>query len=112
MIAGQKCTLDLTGTLTEEITAGIILISVSFCGKTKGASSCLPLPPLSFDLCSEGACPLKPGPINIDDSFTVPSYAYIGPYTGNFSLSDQNGKTASCIAFNASIANSSSIARH
>jgi cathepsin B len=97
---GQPISISFSGTLSEQLTGGNVVISVTFLGITVFSKT--------YDLCklvSEGgsSCPVAAGPLSISKQETMPSGAPRGTYQGKVVVHDQSGSEVTCIEFGVKI---------
>jgi hypothetical protein len=101
LVAGNPFSVNFQGQLSESLTGGKVSVSVKFIG--------IPVFSKTYDLCQlveQGgqSCPVSAGPLSISKSENFPSQAPAGSYTGQVTVTDQNGAEVTCVKFALTIA--------
>jgi cathepsin B len=88
---GNPLTVNASGTLNEELTAGTFNLIVKFLG--------IQIYTTSGDLCSQPgfSCPKPAGPLVIYDTATIPGIAPAGSYEIVINVTDQKGAVLLCL---------------
>jgi len=93
-VKGQDITVDVTGTVSEDVTTGSqYVITVTFDG--------IQLLQKNGDLCTlspKVPCPIKAGSLDVSDTLNVPSFAPSGNYGIQVSATDQNNNELLCVS--------------
>ncbi|GAM17699.1 hypothetical protein SAMD00019534_008740 [Acytostelium subglobosum LB1] len=92
---GQVATVNLQGTLTEEITSGSSVFSIEYFV----AGAWRALPDFDNDVCSVVTCPVQTGPFTFSTQINIPFITPRGNYRGQLIMNDQTGRNITCLTF-------------
>eukprot|EP01133_Synstelium_polycarpum_P000454 gene454-542_t len=98
-VISKSCTVALKGTLTQPVTSGssVLTVSMFIAGQWRT------LPEFTNDVCSVVKCPVAAGPFTFSTTFTIPFITPHGHYRGSFQMTDQNSRNITCLTYDTNL---------